>query len=109
MLSTVTNLNDGVATFFKRVPVFGKFDRVRKVYKETGDAVLAMAEILDFLKEIETNLSPEEVMNRAGQIAAFHPGEQVHCGIVAGLFMRIMLYLALQILSLGIHAGYVCN
>ena len=37
MLSTVTNLNDGVATFFKRVPVFGKFDRVRKVCKDTGD------------------------------------------------------------------------
>ena len=40
-LSTVTNMNDGVATFFKKDPLFDKFDRVKKVYKETGNAVLA--------------------------------------------------------------------
>jgi hypothetical protein len=103
VLSTITLMNDCVAPFFCEKPYFGVFDELRRSLQKGKDPLSAGKTVLSLLQEVEKKLKPEIVMGHAGQIYAFHPGEQIHCGMgyngwidpmVVGLFMRIVLYLA---------------
>ena len=99
-MSTITNLNDGVGTYVHGDPVFGVFETALKKSDDTA----AGLHVLSHLRKCEQNVGsvfhgPD---NHAGQILAFHPGEQVHRGmgydgrvdpLTPGLRMRIVLFL----------------
>ena len=99
-LSTIINLNDGVGTYVSGDPVSGVFENLLKI----PDPLAAGKSVLNYLKQCEAK-SPNPLRarrNRAGQILAFHPGEQVHAGmgcngdedpLVPNLHCRIMLFL----------------
>jgi hypothetical protein len=97
-LSTITNMNDGVGTYLCNNPVQGIFQKVLEIEDDNAAGI----HVLKYLKTCEKKFPPFESDNKAGQILAFHPGEQVHCGmgydgrvdpLVKGLLMRIMLFL----------------
>jgi hypothetical protein len=101
-LSTITNINDGAATFLTPQPVHGVFAEVEKKAR-AKDFQGAATFVQDLLTQLSVKHQPFRTMpNRAGQVVAFHPGDQPHAGmgfdgpVEGGLndFVgRIMLYL----------------
>ena len=78
-MSTITNLHDGVGTYVHGDPVFGVFETALKKKDDTA----AGLHVLSHLRKCEQTVGsvfhgPD---NHAGQILAFHPGEQVHRGM----------------------------
>ena len=64
----------------------------------------AAQHVMNHLRDCEAKAQFDAPRNRAGQILAFHPGEQVHCGmghdgvedpLTPGMNMRVMLFLCL--------------
>ena len=76
-MSTITNLNDGVGTYVHGDPVFGVFEIALKKSNDTA----AGLHVLSHLRKCEQNVGSVFPDNHAGQILAFHPGEQVHRGM----------------------------
>jgi hypothetical protein len=76
-LSVIVNMNDGWRTFTPGAPMFGLFNCVRR--KTPKQAVTALQKIFEMWESAFREISM--VKSRAGQILAFHPGEQFHCGL----------------------------
>ena len=99
-LSTIISLNDGVGTNVSGIQSV----EFSKIYSKNSDPLAAGKSVLNYLKQCDAK-SPNPLRarrNRAGQILAFHPGEQVHAGmgfngdedpLVPNLHCRIMLFL----------------
>ena len=93
-------MNDGVGTYVFGNPVAGIFEKVRQIPDDHD----AAQHVMNHLRDCEAKAQFDAPRNRAGHILAFHPGEQVHCGIghdgvedplTPGMNMRVMLFLCL--------------
>lgn len=78
-LSLIVNINDGAATHIAPKPLTGVFANVRRQGKDR--AASSAKAVQKILTQYETAFPPTGRRNRAGQMLAFHPGEQIHCGV----------------------------
>ncbi len=98
-LSVLIHMNDGFKTNLAGAPLFGLFDKIRP--ETPGEFVKSFTQILEMYDTLFGEAPP--VVSRAGQILAFHPGEQIHqglgsdykCSLTGHLFTgRVMLFLS---------------